>query len=778
MLLAVAAAPTGAAELKGRSLVDAIASLEADGLVVYYSSDLVRPWMIVREEPAAVEPALILEEILRPFDLATRRGPADSLLIVRREAGPPESADILPGASPDRDSGTPAVHRLETVVVSASRYALLRSRAGVASSRFLPAELVEALPKFGDDPMRAVARLPGTATGGFTANSNFRGGGRDETLVLFDDLRLRNPFHLKDFQSIFSAVNPAIIDSMEVYTGSVPPRYGERMSGVVEIRSLEIPVLPRYEISQSLFNTSLASAGSLHDGRLDWVAAGRRGNLDLVLDLFDPRLGAPSYLDLYTRFGVQATDQLRVTANVLAFHDSIRLSDSDQEENASGDYRDQYYWLRLEHDSGDGPRGYVLVARTDLSSHRRGDVDQSGISAGVLDDRRFFTIDTVKTHWSWWIGNRLRLAAGGETSFSQGHYDYRDAVAFDVLFDREGAPTERSRSREFHLRPRGEHHAAYFGGRWAFTGHLTGEFGLRWDKETLATAAGNQFSPRLGLVYDLGPAMTLRATWGRQAQSQGIDELPVADGMTGFSRPQRADHAVLSLEHRTTTGVDLRIEAYEKKMSRLRPRFENLLNDRILLPELKPDRIRLEPHAATARGVELSAARHDAAPLGWWFGYTWSVVEDELDRQSVPRSWDQAHAIQAGLDWRHGPWRLTVAGQYHTGWPTTDVFLAEAETLPTIGSGPRNAERLGDFRTVDFRLSREWRFPASDLTVFIEVSNALNRRNDCCIEYEFESGDEDEDEDGESAGEEEPALDLSRLEFFRFFPSVGFTWRF
>ncbi len=837
MLLAAVVTPAGASEFKGRSLVEVIAALEADGLVVYYSSDLVRPWMIVREEPLAVDPASILEEILRPFDLATQRGPEGSWLIVRRAGRPPDSTGTILGVIRDAATGrrvarqrvlldpgtsdtltsprgqfsfrqlppghyrlrvgdagsevlatvevsagrttvleievrTPDVSQLETVVVTASRYALMES--SMASPRFLPVELIEALPKLGDDPMRAIARLPGAATGGFTAHSHIRGGERGDTLVLFDDLRLRNPFHLKDFQSIFSAVNPATIRSMEVYTGVVPTHFGDRMSGVVEIRSLEIPVQPQQEISQSLFNSSLASTGSQRDGQIDWVAAIRRGNLDLLLDLVDPRLGAPSYLDLYTRFGVQASDPVRATANVLAFHDRIRLSDSDQEENASGDYRDQYYWLRLELDPGDGLRGYLLIARTRLSSHRRGDVDQSGISTGQLEDRRLFTIDSIKTHWSSWIGDRLGLSAGGEASFSRGRYDYRDTVDFDVLFDLAGAPAERFRSRNFHLRPRGEQHAAYLGGRWAFTDRLTGELGLRWDKETLSAADENLFSPRLGLVYEAGPATTLRLTWGRQIQSQGVDELQVADGSIEYFRPQRADHAVLSLEHRTASGIDLRVEAYEKTMSRLRPRFENLLNDRILLPELKPDRIRLEPGAATARGVEFSAARHHAGPFGWWFSYTWSRVEDEFAGGSLPRSWDQAHAIQTGLDWTHGPWRLVVAGNYHSGWPTTAVFLAQVEPLPTIGTGPRNAERLGDFRSIDFRLSRDWRFPTSRLTVFIELSNAFNRRNDCCVEYEFETGDEDE----ETGADTEPALDLNRLDFFRVFPSLGFTWRF
>ena len=44
------------------------------------------------------------------------------------------------------------------------------------------------------------------------------------------------------------------------------------------------------------------------------------------------------------------------------------------------------------------------------------------------------------------------------------------------------------------------------------------------------------------------------------------------------------------------------------------------------------------------------------------------------------------------------------------------------------------------------------------------------------MEYEFETADEDEDEEEED--EVEPALDLTRLEFFRFFPSLGFSWRF
>ena len=83
-------------------------------------------------------------------------------------------------------------------------------------------------------------------------------------------------------------------------------------------------------------------------------------------------------------------------------------------------------------------------------------------------------------------------------------------------------------------------------------------------------------------------------------------------------------------------------------------------------------------------------------------------------------------------------------------------------------TGPRNAERLGSHKTPDVRLARDWRLLASDLTAFVEITNLLNRRNDCCIEYEVEESDETE----------ELSLELDSLEYFNIFPNVGFVWRF
>ena len=66
------AATGGGRSLADRRLIDVISELEAHGVAVLYSSDLVRPWMRVREEPRAAEPHAVLAEIVAPLGLAVQ----------------------------------------------------------------------------------------------------------------------------------------------------------------------------------------------------------------------------------------------------------------------------------------------------------------------------------------------------------------------------------------------------------------------------------------------------------------------------------------------------------------------------------------------------------------------------------------------------------------------------------------------------------------------------------------------------------------------------------
>lgn len=93
VVIVLVAAPSEAAAgppYEGRPLREVLAELEEGGLALVYSSDLVRPEMRVREEPAAGSIQDMLDELLRPHRLAPAIGPRGRILIVRMEARPIE----------------------------------------------------------------------------------------------------------------------------------------------------------------------------------------------------------------------------------------------------------------------------------------------------------------------------------------------------------------------------------------------------------------------------------------------------------------------------------------------------------------------------------------------------------------------------------------------------------------------------------------------------------------------------------------------------------------
>lgn len=737
----------------GLSLEEALERLRSAGLALVYSTDLVRPGMRVQQEPVASDSRGALIEMLGPHGLSVVDGPAGTLLLVR-------AAPAVVGTRQHGDRPTP----LDEIVVSASHY-LLGVKPTQSPAVFSAADL-ELLPDLGEDPVRAVARLPGVASQDFSSRAHLRGGLPDETLVRFDGVRLYDPYHFKDFLGIFSSIDPGLVSDINVYTGGFPVSFGDRTSGVIDIRPHPPSEDFGGQVSLSLLNAGTALGGSFDDGSGDWLVSARRGNLDLFFGLASTSLGKPSYYDAYGHVGRAVGRSARVSANVLVFDDVVRAFDSDREEDARAAYRDAYYWLRL--DVGDtlGRGARMLAAHTQLSSERRGTADLPGVGRGSLEDQRFFTFNSLQADAWWRPTPRSVLQAGAEWRALHGSYRYQDEAEFDLLFLTPGAIDEPSRVRTAVLRPEGQQYGAYLNWRVEPAATLTADIGLRWDRETLSGDSNGEVSPRAVLLWKPREDTRLRFSWGRFVQAQGINELAVSDGETRFLPPQRATHLVASLERRLAPGLELRIEAYRKDYDRLLPRYENLLNPLVVLPELKPDRIRIAPQSAQAKGVELSL-HYNREPFSGWLSYSWSQVEDYIDASTVRRSWDQRHDVSSGLSYRTGGWQFAVAAVWHSGWPATEVELATSEPLPLIEAGSRNAIRLSDYARIDARLARRFELNAGgDLTFFLEAVNVLKRGNSCCIEYDLETV------DGDISFDAGPRTSLPLI------PSIGFIWRF
>jgi hypothetical protein len=757
----VAADQAEPAVVHGMTLAKAIAALDARGLSIIYSTDLVAPWMIVQADPVSAAPAAILDEILAPHQLGTRAGPYGVLLVVRR-------GSLIP--SPDRGAPDPVRDGLsveprlplESIIVTARPYQLTRGFE-VAPVAMSGADIAK-LPDLGEDALRAVERLPGATANGLSADTHIRGSDAGETLVRFDGVRLYSPFHLRDFQSIFSAIDPSIIDAADIYTGALPVNFGNRMGGAIDITSLTPPATRYGEASLSFFNAAALSAGEFADGNGTWLTAARRSNLDIWYHAISQQSGTPSYVDAFGKVTYRTGEHTQLSFSTLYISDDVTLSDEDGDEHATAEYGDTYHWIRMDQHPVENLEGSTWFSHARLASHRDGSSVQTGVSVGNLAEERLFQIDELQTEWRWQPANRWRVQFGGNWVRSRGHYDYRDDAEFAVLFDAAGTSGTLRRTRAIALDPRGERYGFYGSATLEATPRLSTSLGVRWDRQALDSEREARLSPRFALNFQLNARSNLRLTLNRLTQSPEIDELDVSDGETRFHESQYTDQLELGFEHRFENSVVLRVDAYQRRIERPRPHFENLLNSLTLLPELKPDRVRVAPRRARAHGFEIFLQRKLAGPFSWWLAYSRASVIDEFDGVETPRSWDQRHAVSTGVNWSRNKWDLGMALLYRSGWPTTRIQLRTDGATPLAVTDGRNRSRLLPFGSVDLRVGRRFDLDRSTLSTFLEISNASNRMNQCCTAYEID------DETG--------LLELERRDYLPLIPSLGVVWQF
>ena len=611
---------------------------------------------------------------------------------------------------------------------------------GLSANASIPRQRFETVPHFDDDVFRAATRLlPGLAAGDFASRFTVRGGSADELYVTLDGLELAEPYHLQDIEGGLSLLDVNVMGGLELTTGGFTAEYGDRLTGVLTMRTVD-PTAEgsRTSVGVSMLNTRVTSRGTFAAGRGGWLASARRGYLDLILrtagasDSLDP-----TFYDAFAKVQRDLPRLGRVTAHVLHAGDRLTYLDVDDPSLRSR-YASTYGWLTWEGELGARLRQRTVASIGRLHWRRDGERVEFGRRTADADDRRRFGFAGLRQDWQWTLGPRALLKFGGEARREGAAYEYAGWVD-DARVDRAAGVRRFDRdSTRVDVAPQGARLAVYVAPRVQPLPSVTVEAGLRADR---ATAVGaTEVAPRLNASWEPMRGTTLRAAWGRHSQSQPLHALQAADGVDRLAAPERAEHRVLGLEQTLAAGVSARVEAYERRLTRQRPRFVNWTAATELFPEIEFDRIELRPGAGRARGLEMVLARAAGTRTDWSASYALSSATDRLQERDVPRALDQRHAGRA--DWSYHPasnrWRLSLAGTWHSGWPYTPT-LTRVDTLvdtPTLldvqveraPSAIRSA-RVPAYRRVDARWTHYVDTHRGRLTLFAEVYNVLGTRN-------------------------------------------------
>jgi hypothetical protein len=740
-----------AREMSLRALLE---TLRLQGYDILYSSALVHGDVAVSVESVSLQ---ALEQALPQLGLALRQQEGVWVII---------SAPVSPGQN--TVDAAPAPDTVpENLIVTGSMHHFPKGDLVGSSHRFTPQDM-SAVPALASDAMRVTVRLPGVSSVGISAKPHIRGGLQDELLVMQDGVELLEPFHLADYHSAYSSIDYHTIESVDVYTGGFPSRYGNRMSGVMDISNdWEKDEYPR-DIGISSFANFINVRGQFGESKPgNWLLSARQGDLSDLTDYIETRAGKPRYKDGAARMNIALSELSTLALGGVYSEDDIEFSD--EEEVASSQVETWYLWANLDTVSKQGVRNTLSLSYIDFQRRKMQasfDIEEKG---GVLDHRQDVERFSLRHDVSWLKGQRV-LEFGWQAEYSEGNYRHISSIDRGDLADI--LATERIVERNITQRPDGLSGGAYIAAEWEIASGLLLQPSLRWDFQNyyLQRDLEQQLSPRLGMAYDLNEATRLRLSLGRFNQPEGIQELQVLDGIERFFKPQQSDQVIAGLEWERN-DVEFVGEIYYKRYRNQKGRFENMFNPFVLLPEMEPDRVGLDPDKASAYGLDLDLKYSFLPALTGQLRYSHMHAEDHLEGKWIDRRWSQQHTVNAILIWQKESYTLSAAITWHSGWRSTRLppVVPEGDVIPV--PEVLNNTLLRDYYSLDISARKSWRIGKTLLQVYADISNVSNRSNEAGIDWDV---DELEDDNGDTFFLLSPDSEtlLKRV------PSVGITLSF
>lgn len=643
---------------------------------------------------------------------------------------------------------------LKSVVVTPGRFSIMGEEA--VAKQTLTQQQIRTMPQLANDFFRAVSRLPGTSSNDFSTRFTVRGGEYEEVLVMLDGLQIYEPFHLKDIDGgAISVIDVAAVESIDLMTGGFPARYGDKMSGAFEIKSRQVPPdRNRFSAGISLINTHAFAEGKFDDNRGSWLISARRGYIDYVLKLAgaDDNI-KPTYYDIFGKVQYQLSRKHSLSADILHAHDDMKVIGEDDEfgDSLITEYGNSYAWLTLWSEFHPGLIAQTVVSVGEVEHNRYGhDVGVYGefLPDFTARDDENFRFMSLKTDWEYEYSDALVIKLGSELQGRDATYDYLNR---DYLYDYISTPDSSYvqligiDSTVIPLEKSGTRFGSYLAGRFRAVEPLVVEMGLRYDHTSYSN--DNDLSPRINLAYNLGDNTSLCAGWGYYYQSEGIHEISVGDGETDYYPSQKAELRVAGIEHEFDSKIRLRVEAYDKQYSNLRPAYRNTFDDIEAFPETEDDRIAVFRKKSNSRGIEFYLKKDTGGKISWWSSYAYAKVEEDVDHIyfpsedvsayyniKIPTPQDQRHTFYLDLHYRPTPrWQLSTAFQYHSGWPYTEIFLASRNTpdgvVYWLQAGEQYKSRLSPYHRLDLRINRYFPLKKGRITAFIEILNIYNQKN-------------------------------------------------
>ncbi len=603
------------------------------------------------------------------------------------------------------------------------------------------AQLTSVPGTFGD-PIRVIQTLPGLQRPPFGLGLLLvRGSNPDDTGIFVDGHEVPSLFHFLGGPSIFNA---EMLESIDLYPGGFPSRFGRHHGGVV---SLETRSTKSDGIHGSAKVDLIDSGGYIRapiTKDVSIAAAGRRSYIDLILPLFLPepsagsqRIVTPVYYDYQGRVDWDLHANGRLSVFAIGSSDKLHVFQKDPDANTSANLDTAVRFFRVMGTYKRRLRGDLELTLSPSWGTDR--VTFAGAQAEAAGPFTSLSVLNKALSYRMRVHGKLRKSLTLDTGLDllSRVTQFEALVPIDDdLISTQGIDIPPSKlfrgSQSLGL-------GAYVDAGIDATSKLKLIPGLRVDGYILDGKERSSIDPRLVARYKLSKTFTAKGYVGRFSQPPQPEALD-----DRFGNPD------IGIEHGYHYGL-----GYEWKPDRMWSLDSEIYYvDRRDVVVFTPDVV-MNPDGTfqavnfrnTGRrasyGLEAILKREISEHAFGWLSYTFSRSK-QTNRNGenwFPTSFDQPHVLNAVGSYKPGGgWELGARFQLASGRPDTQVigstFDADCGCYEPVTTGQRT-HRIDTFMQLDVRVEKTWLFKLWSIGAYLDIINVTNRKNSEGTDYDY-----------------------------------------
>lgn len=606
----------------------------------------------------------------------------------------------------------------------------------ISSSINFSKEEIRKAPGSAGDVSRIIYGLPSVAKVSDKVNGLVvRGGSPTENAFFIDNIEIPNINHfpIKGSSSgNIGILNVDFIQNVNFISGGFSALYGNRLSSVMDI-SFREGNINEFDIQLDLNfgGYGLVVEGPLPQKKGSWMFSGRRSFLDLIANAIGTGGNVPRYSDFQGKIDYDISKNHQLTFLGILGIDNISFEyDSDHaiEMGSYGDYHSLENTFGINWFFKWSENGYsntsLSQSYTKYESEFYEIVNQDLMSEDVSKEQLF----SIRNQNYFQFNKSNKIQFGFQIKHLVSNYVY-------YFFGHQSSTGKTIPAIKKDIQASAEKYAIYVNYIWHPFRRLNLNLGTRTDYFSYTDSF--HISPRLSISYEIFKKTYLNMAFGKYMQSLPLNLLYQNDSYREL-KATVANHYILGIEHMLSNSTRLTVELYSKEYNHfpLDPGQPSVF----LLDEFFQKRrnswdynVVVDSGQARSYGIELTLQKKLAQKLYGLICASYSKARyKDLNGKWRDRIYDNRFifSVEGGYKPSRN-WEFSLRWIYAGGTPYTpfDITKSTAANSGIYDLNQINEQKNPDYHSLNIRFDKRFYFRSTNLTVYLSVWNAYNRKN-------------------------------------------------